>query len=357
MKTVYRWVALAAVATVLVAACSSDDDGSTEAGRATSSTTETTAASTTTTEPRPVPSEGCGTATEAVAKERRTIDIDGTERWYLTTSPARAADDEPMPLVVDFHGLAEGAEIAATMSDMAGLSEQDSFAIVYPNGTGSPVRWDLDLDAETNPDLQFVTALLDEAEADLCIDTTRVYAMGLSMGAMMSSLVACTMNDRFAAIAPVAGVQFYDDCEPGRPVPVLAFHGTADPILLFNGGVDTGKLDSVLGRGEEGGSTTTTSSVPTDLEGEGYPESVRNWAENNGCKGSADEDVSEAVIHRTYECPPGADVEFYIVEGGGHSWPGSEFSKAIEQVVGPTTFDIDATELAWAFLQQFRLPA
>ena len=105
------------------------------------------------------------------------------------------------------------------------------------------------------------------------------------------------------------------------------------------------------------GPTTTSTSVPTELDGEGYPEAARNWAEQNGCEGSTDEDVSDEVIHRTFGCPDGGDVEFYIVEGGGHSWPGSEFSKAIESVVGYTTFDIDATDLIWTFFERFRLPS
>ena len=85
--------------------------------------------------------------------------------------------------------------------------------------------------------------------------------------------------------------------------------------------------------------------MPTDLDGQGYPAAAADWAEQNGCDGSADEDVSDEVIRRTFDCPDGADVEFYIIEGGGHSWPGSDFSKSIESIVGHTTFDIDATEL------------
>ena len=45
-----------------------------------------------------------------------------------------------------------------------------------------------------------------------------------------------------------------------------------------------------------------------------------------------------------------------IIEGGGHSWPSSEFSRNIETVVGPTTFDVDATRDSWEFLKRFHLP-
>jgi polyhydroxybutyrate depolymerase len=201
--------------------------------------------------------------------------------------------------------------------------------------------------------------MLDEVEGSLCIDTSRVYAAGLSMGGFMSSAVGCAMSDRFAAVAPVAGLQFPEGCDPGRPVPVMAFHGTEDPILLFNGGVNTDALAPVLGSGDDeaDASTTTTTTMPTDIDGPGYPQAAADWAEQNGCDGSSDEEVSDEVLLRTFDCPDGADVEFYIIDGGGHSWPGSEFSKSIGSIVGPTTFDIDATQLIWDFFSRFRLPA
>jgi polyhydroxybutyrate depolymerase len=230
------------------------------------------------------------------------------------------------------------------------LGQKEGFAVVFPNGMGSPVLWRLRPTTQDNPDLRFVSALLDEVGGELCIDESRVYAMGLSMGAWMSSLVGCAMSDRFAAIAPVAGVQFDARCDPHRPVPVLAFHGTADPILKFNGGVS---LDSLS---PPDASATTTTTKPADLNGPGYPEAVKQWADRNGCTGSKDENVSAEVIHRVYDCPADGAVEFYIVKGGGHAWPGSAFSKSTASVVGHTTFDINATELIWKFFQRFRLP-
>jgi len=138
-------------------------------------------------------------------------------------------------------------------------------------------------------------------------------------------------------------------------MPVLTIHGTADPILLFNGGVDTSALGDILG-GDGGGAPVTT--VPADLDGEGYPAAVRAWAEMAGCGDEPeDERVGTEVIHRTYDCPDASPVEFYIVEGGGHSWPSSEFSQQIEQIVGPTTFDIDASAEVWRFVKDHRLPA
>ena len=41
----------------------------------------------------------------------------------------------------------------------------------------------------------------------------------------------------------------------------------------------------------------------------------------------------------------------YVIGGGGHSWPGSDFSATIESIVGLTTFEVDANEVMWEFFQ------
>jgi polyhydroxybutyrate depolymerase len=338
---------------VALGACSGDDDdgGGGEGSGQPASTEAAPAAA--------VPSAGCdGPATEQADLVEASMDVRGAARRYLTSAPAWDEGGDPLPLVVDFHGLAEGSDVHAQMTQLGPKGVEDGFVTVFPHGTGQPVRWDVEPNVDANADLAFVGALLDEVEAARCIDTSRVYATGLSNGAMMSSTVACAMTDRFAAIAPVAGIAMPEGCDPSRPIPILAFHGTADPILLFNGGVGTGVLNSALGGGDPAAASTTTTMPPADLDGPGYPETVRDWAAFNGCEESfTDEDVSDTVLLRSYDCPAEAPVEFYVIDGGGHSWPSSEFSKQIERFVGPTTFDIDASELAWEFFQQHSLPS
>lgn len=322
---------------LLAAACSGDDDD-----RAAPSTTSTSVVAYPDSV-EPVPSPGCGTSTvAAVARERRTLDIAGEERWYLLTTPTGHDGETPLPLVVELHGLGEGAAIAAQMSELDAIAEREGFVMAYPNGSGSPVRWDQHLDSSPNRDFELITALLDTLGDELCIDEARVFATGLSYGAIMSSSLACVMADRFAAIAPVAGIEHPDACEPARQVPVLAFHGTADPILFFNGGV--GDLGAALS-----GGTLELPAEPVELDGEGYPASVRAWAQANGCGDATDERRSTQILERAYDCEEDAEVRFLIIEGGGHSWPGSELSKAIEQVVDPTTDELDASEEIWSF--------
>jgi polyhydroxybutyrate depolymerase len=341
----------AVVATVALGAlgCSGGDDDTAPAGASGSATTEAAVSAA-------VPSAGCdGAATPAADLTETTLDHGGVTRRFLLSAPAWEEGDDPLPLVVDIHGLGEGADIHAEMTQLGPLGQEEGFVTVFPHGTGQLPSWNVNPDLQANPDLAFVAAVLDRVEAERCIDTSRVYATGLSNGAMMTSAVACTMADRFAAVAPIAGILLPELCQPARPVPILTVHGTADPLLLFNGGIDSAALSAALSGGSDEAPTTTAQ--PVDLDGEGYPATVRGWATLNGCEDTAeDERVSDEVLRRRFDCPDEAPVEFLIVEGGGHSWPSSEFSRSIERIVGPTTFDIDASQEIWDFVSQFQLP-
>ncbi len=278
--------------------------------------------------------------------------VAGEERIYFLTTPPAHDGTTPVPLVLDFHGLGEGAQLHMSMSNFGAVAKEKGFAVVFPHGQGTPVRWDTRFPPTENHDLQFVDQLLDSLGRELCLDTSRVYSTGLSYGAIMTSFLACARTDKLAAVAPVAGVQLLD-CAPSRPMPLITFHGTADPILLFNGGF--GSIPGLSSGSGDGGQTTTTK--PAELDGPGYPATVAQWAANNGCDPDpVDTTISPEVLHRVYRCPAGQDVEFYILTGGGHAWPGSETSKAIGNVVGHTTFDINASEVAWDFLSRFQLP-
>ncbi len=353
---------------VLCAACSSSgtaDPTTTDAPSRSASTSAATGA--------PIPSPGCAraqTQSGPVTNQRRDIEVDGTSRWYLLNTPSPATPSPtaaepgaepgapvPRPLVVDFHGLAEGAVIHSTTTRFGVLGQKDGFVAVFPNGTGTPVQWKTSATTQPNPDLAFVTAMLNQLESELCIDTSRVYASGLSDGSFMVSLLACTMSNRFAAVAAVSGLVLPKPCPSSRRVPVIAFNGTADPILFFNGGVGTGTLNRALGHGgPTSSSTSTTAPVKVNLHGRGFPATVQAWALKDGCHPrSTDTRLSSQVILRTYRCPASTDVAFYIILGGGHAWPGSKFSREISSITGFTTFQINATNVIWTFFRRFRL--
>ena len=305
-----------------------------------------------------LPSAGCGAdpATAVVPGEQRvTITSSGVERWFFERIPPAHDGHQPLPLVLDFHGYSEGAEIHLLMSALGPFGDEHGFVTLTPQGTGPVPRWDTTLGS---PDLVFVGDLLDHAETTLCIDTNRVFVTGLSNGAFMSSAIACAYADRVAAVAPVAGIRNVTGCAQERPVPIVAFHGTDDGFVAYDGGLGERALD--LPAPDGSGRTLREAGVEPSADGQtpSVPDIAESWAARNGCTGTELETtVSVDVALLTYGCPAGAEVELYRVDGGGHSWPGSDFSAQVVSVIGPTTFSIDANEIMWAFFMAHPLPA
>jgi polyhydroxybutyrate depolymerase len=297
-----------------------------------------------------VASTGCGGAAASVApgEEHVSVPSGGSERTVIRRVPPAHDAAAPIPVVIDFHGYSEGGDIHALHSALGPFGDEQGFVTITPDSGATVPRWDTEAGSA---DLTFFGDLLDEIEATLCVDTNRIFVTGLSNGAMMTSAIACEYSDRVAAVAPVAGIQDPAECDLERPVPVMAFHGTADEFLSYEGGLGPAALD--LPAPDGSGETLDDLSVPEDIErGPSVPEVVDAWAERDGCELPAESTpIADDVALLSYACPAGVDVELYRVEGGGHTWPGSEFSASIESVVGPTTFSFIANEEMWAFFR------
>jgi polyhydroxybutyrate depolymerase len=138
----------------------------------------------------------------------------------------------------------------------------------------------------------------------------------------------------------VDGIEFPAPCD-GPPVPVLAFHGTEDPILPYAGGGLNATTISQQNLYKDG----LPPGLPAPL---GVDDSMALWAAHNGCADQPEEEhLSSEVRKRTWpDCD--ADTVLYIVDGGGHTWPGKPFPQ-FAAMFGPTTVDIDATDLLFQF--------
>jgi polyhydroxybutyrate depolymerase len=139
-------------------------------------------------------------------------------------------------------------------------------------------------------------------------------------------------------------------------VPVVAFHGTDDTFVAYDGGFGSSvaNLPSPDGSGRtigQGASTTTT--APGTPKPPTIEDITADWAKRNGCSAKQTEQkVANDVTRIAWSCPKGDEAELFRVEGGGHSWPGSEFSKQVASVVGKTTETISANEIMWKFFQE-----
>lgn len=373
-----RAVAMVVAVGLVVAACSSGDgeEATTAGGAGTSSTADAGASSTAAgddDEADPVtdggdggadlatlaaevpaaPSAGCGSpeaGAEAGSESRVDTTVGGRERWYLRHVPSAHDGSTPVPVVMDLHGYSEGAEVHRAMTSMQEMGEAEGFVTIFPHGDGPVPRWE---STPGSPDSDFLAQVLDEVEAELCVDTNRIYVTGLSNGAFMTSALMCDHADRIAAAAPIAGIQPVDGCEPARPVPVLTFHGTEDPFVSFDGGFGPGvaTLPTPDGQGTMGDAV-----VPDEPTGPTVPEITAIWAERNGCEPEPTETSSaDDVTEVAWDCPLGHEVVLVRIEGGGHTWPGSPFLASATDLVGTTTMSIDANEEMWAFFQEHPL--
>jgi polyhydroxybutyrate depolymerase len=326
------------VIAIAVAGCSSSSaDSSTSQPQSTPSRPATT----TTTVPAHAsgPSAGCKATPAAPGTTEQTISSGGEERSYQLDVPDSYDGTTPYPLVFALHSLTVDHRIVPAMGGFADMHEKYRFIDVSPSGLTNPVPFWNAAPVEDNYDVTFISHLLDHLEATLCIDTAKVFSVGMSNGAQMSSLLACRLPDRITAVAPIAGVEFNDPCR-GAPVPVIAFHGLKDPYVPYAGG----GLNSVTIANQNfyKGKVPAGTATPTGVE-----QSMKRWAEHNGCDADfVEKRISPEVRERTWQhCR--APTEIYLVDNGGHAWPG-HCVPAFESSFGHCTNDIDATTLIWA---------
>jgi polyhydroxybutyrate depolymerase len=262
----------------------------------------------------------------------------GQKREYLLYVPRSYDRTRPTPLVISMHGAGGWPVQQMELSGWNRLAESQRFIVVYPAGidTAGPRIWHVESGAGMGRDVTFISELIDKLEATWNIDPARIYANGISNGGGMSFALSCALSNRIAAVGMVAAAQTlpWNWCTDHRPVPMIAFHGTADPMVPYHGG------DSWI-------SPEPFPDVPTW---------AANWARRNRCGPDPVESaVSPDVTRREYtNCAGDAAVVLYSIEGGGHTWPGG---KALpEWFVGPTSRGLDATRQMWTFFRAHRLP-
>jgi polyhydroxybutyrate depolymerase len=277
------------------------------------------------------PAAGCGLSPRAAGDTNAGITSGGIERTYILHIPPQYDGTTALPLVLNLHGYGSNAERQAVYSSLPAKADEAGFIVATPNGSGAPQFWNNANVGGSADDVQFMEDLVDKLTEDLCIDGTRIYATGISNGAAMSQRLACDLPERIAGIAAVAFTFKPLVCGSRTPVPVIAFHGTEDACVPFEGGPVT------CGRGSAGFALPSTEA------------SAANWAAHNGCNPvPSTTQVTEHVRAVAYsECRDEVAVILYIVEGGGHTWPGA----ADVARLGTVTQEIDATDLIWEFFE------
>lgn len=259
---------------------------------------------------------------------------DGLSRTYRLFVPSSYDASTELPLLLVFHGGFGSGEQVSRQTGFDEIAEREGFIAVYPDGVTSESRevvptWNAGdccgyAMLSKVDDVAFVDELLDSMETEFSIDSSRIYATGMSNGGMLSYRLACELADRIAAVAPVAGSIALGECRPGRPIPLIIFHGTADESVPYEGGP--------LKR--------TGSMVPA------APDLAATWAAMNGCTSEPIVTEVDGYTETRYEgCVDDATVTLLSIDGFPHAWPGSDHGAIHSGADSP----LDASEMIWSF--------
>jgi polyhydroxybutyrate depolymerase len=275
-----------------------------------------------------------------------------TFEYYV---PSGYTGSEEVPLLFSFHGLGSAGDEQRDLTKFDQLAEQEGFIAVFPDATnlpregpcadtlppltGAEIQWNLGAGSLQYcagvDDVGFVADMVDWFKANYEIDASQIYSTGMSDGALFSYLLAFNLTGTFAAIAPVCAPMPWGFGNPTTaPITVILMHGTADPILSYNG------------YGGLGGNVTYS-----------VDETIAYWC---GVDNTTTEPVETVwgstlldptVVHRYVYSggTNGTQVILFKVDGGGHTWPGGP-QYASELAIGKVTTHIDGSAQIWRYL-------
>mmetsp|Transcript_32148 Transcript_32148/g.81166 ORF Transcript_32148/g.81166 Transcript_32148/m.81166 type:complete len:408 (+) Transcript_32148:74-1297(+) len=252
----------------------------------------------------------------------------GQQRRYLLFAPAQQTGEPPLPLVLLAPGTAMPPRRAFDISGFRERSRLNRFAVVVLVGERDLLNVELHGQAHADgaDDVSYTQAAIHHAGQQLCTDLGQVFCAGYSRGARFCSRLASELSGVVRAIAPVGGARFPAPNNATRPMPIVAFHGTQDPINPYTGNGDP---------------TYWHTSVPS---------AIALWAEFNKCRHKEQHTLASGVVmHKHTKCADDADVLLITIDGGGHTWPGSKVAYFDRSVFGMTSNKISASDMIWKF--------
>ncbi|HTZ84762.1 MAG TPA: PHB depolymerase family esterase [Candidatus Acidoferrales bacterium] len=321
------------------------------------------------------------------------VTVDDVDRTFLLRLPAGYDAQHHYPVVIMLHGMNQDPDDIERLTQFNQLADKDGVIVVYPAALHG--RWNIGVRPQehrssfgpgpgrrryggggypgggggypggggggypggggggypggqhpnqqpeeehhaTADDIAFFNQMLDQIATKASVDSSRIYAIGLSDGGFMSMRTGCALSDRIAAVGVVgATMPKTMICVPGRPVPVVMINGTSDPVVPYNGGTEHSLDISVLSA----------------------EDSAKAWAKINHCSDKPDrtkmaaheKGAMETKIDTYNGCQENAQVVLYSIKGAGNTWPGGEQYEA-ENAVGKTSADLNANETLWSFL-------
>jgi polyhydroxybutyrate depolymerase len=326
---------------------------------------------------------------------KETVTVDDVDRTFMVRLPRGYDASRRYPVMILLHGMNQDADDMERLTRFDDLADKDSVIAVYPMALHG--RWNIGVhppehgmmpmgpgrrrggypgggypgggypgggypgggggypgggqqpqsrepEERRSPpadDVAFFNQMLDQLGTKFSVDSSRVYAAGLSEGGFMSMRLGCALSDRIAGIATIgAAMPKNMMCLPTRPVPIVMINGTSDPVVPYGGGTEHN----------------------LDLPTISVEDSAKAWAKIDHCaekpentKLPKEKGGTETKIDTFAGCQQGTAVVLYSLKGIGNTWPGG-LQYQVEQQVGKTSNDFNANETLWSFLVTKKLP-
>lgn len=263
-----------------------------------------------------------------------TIFHDGVQREFILYVPASYTGADSVPLIFSFHGFGGNAEDQMEEYDFRPIADTAGFLVAYPQGLAAGpgvATWNIGSATGGTDDIGFTAAMIDSISAMFLVNRDRVYATGMSMGGFFSIHLAGRLSEKIAAIASVSGTMTQGTLtasSPAHPTPFLQIHGTADPLVPYEGNPLYLSVEEVLDYwiGYNRCDTLPVITQLADLD-------------------AADRSTVEHFVYGNGD--QGVTVEHMKITGGGHSWPGGTDGRP------GTNRDIHASEEIWKFFSRY----
>lgn len=219
----------------------------------------------------------------------------GYERSYRVHTPANYDPSVRYPVILSFDGI-DGS--GARMESYSNLDSLPAI-VVYPDslpGKRGFTAWQgapYSVDGER--DIAFVRQLIETLPSQYCVDSTKIFAVGMSNGGSFATIVGCEMGNKVRAVASVSGA-FYSTCTREQRTPsLLIIHSTTDGQVPFLG--------------------SPTRQLPK----------VQQWVERQATERKCNPEVTNGVsnsaaYYNWSDCSDESLLRFVVLRNQAHGW-------------------------------------